>query len=64
MMEWQHIYPANDLIEHSTDKDGTDDFICECNPDVEIVDNGGIIIHSAMDRREVFEDLTTPKETT
>ena len=44
-----HIYPVNDLIEHNTESPE-----CACNPEID-VDNG-IVIHSSLDRREVFED--------
>lgn len=43
-----HVYPLNDLIEHNTDS-----IECVCNPDIDV--NNGIVIHSAMDRREIFE---------
>jgi hypothetical protein len=48
MRNWQHIVPLNDLIEHNTD--GLD---CPCNPDIDFDDR--IVIHSALDRRECFE---------
>ena len=47
-MEWQHVYPLNDLIEHNTA--GIE---CPCNPRIDF--NDKIVIHAAMDRREVFE---------
>ena len=47
-MEWQHVYPLNDLIEHNTNE-----LECPCNPRIDF--NDKIVIHSAMDRREVFE---------
>lgn len=53
-MEWMHTYPSNDLIEHDTTKSGTDDFICQCNPKVD--PEHQLIVHSAMDRRECFEE--------
>ncbi len=46
---WQHVYPLNDLIEHITDKGP----VCPCGPKLDI--DHEIIIHAAMDRREVFE---------
>ena len=48
-MPWQHVYPNNDLIEHNTDN-GPD---CPCNPEVDI--EHMIVIHAAMDRRELYE---------
>jgi len=43
-----HVYPINDLIEHNTES-----VDCSCSPTIDV--ENGIIIHSAMDRREVFE---------
>lgn len=43
-----HVYPLKDLIVHNTDS-----IECMCNPDIDI--ENGIVIHSAMDRREIFE---------
>lgn len=48
-METNHIVPVNDLIEHTDTED------CSCNPKVEIHENGKLVIHNAIDRREVFE---------
>jgi hypothetical protein len=46
-----HVYPINDLIEHNTNfKDEFDN--CQCNPRI----GEGVVVHAAMDRREVFED--------
>ncbi len=42
-----HVYPINDLREHSTDTDKP----CWCKPREE----DGIIVHNSMDRREEFE---------
>lgn len=52
-IEWYHIYPINDLIEHNTESKGTDEFICQCNPTIDVEDY--LIIHDPMDRREVSE---------
>lgn len=50
MSDYQHVYPLNDLIEHNTHfKDEFDN--CICNPRIE----GLLVIHAAMDRREVYE---------
>lgn len=43
-----HIVPRDDLIEHITD-----DTECPCDPTVEIENE--LVIHNAMDRREIFE---------
>jgi len=51
-MEWRHVYPLNDLIEHNTNNDGTKEFICKCNPKVDPI---GLITHNSLDRREVYE---------
>jgi len=53
MTEWNHIYPTNDLIEHNTDSKGTDENPCECNPTIDV--EHFLVVHSAMDRREVYE---------
>ncbi len=52
-MEWQHIFPINDLIKHNTETKGTDDLICQCNPKIDV--EHYLIIHESMDRREVNE---------
>ena len=49
-MEYEHIYPMNDLIEHNTDFKNEFDS-CPCNPEID----GLIVIHNSMDRREIFE---------
>lgn len=53
-MEYLHIYPTNDLIEHETDEY---DPPCQCNPkyNYDFDSDSCLIIHAAMDRREVFE---------
>lgn len=50
-MEYEHVYPVNDLIEHNTDFEN-EFSTCPCNPKIE----GLLVIHAAMDRRECFED--------
>lgn len=47
-MSWQHVLPINDLIEHETEG-----FECQCNPKIDFKNE--IVIHSAIDRRECFE---------
>ena len=41
----QHVYPVNDLREHSLTSD------CWCNA----ADDDGLIVHNSLDRRELFE---------
>ena len=48
-MERYHVLPNNDIIEHVESED------CPCAPRVEIHGDGVVIVHNAMDRREVFE---------
>lgn len=49
-MIW-HILPTNDLKEHQ--EEGS---LCECEPKVEIQENGDImIIHNSFDGREAVE---------
>ena len=52
-MEWTHIYPLNDLIDHNTEPKGTDNFICKCNPKIDV--EYQIITHNSLDRREVYQ---------
>lgn len=45
-MIW-HILPLNDIKEH------IEESICICNPEVEIIHNGDImIVHNAFDNRD------------
>ena len=47
-----NILPINDLKEHE------ENTTCECNPKVEILENGEIlVIHNSYDRREVTEEV-------
>jgi len=50
-MAWHHVYPVNDLIEHTTDTNDAD--CCICGPTIDVENE--LIIHAAMDRRECFE---------
>lgn len=43
-----HTYPLNDLREHEVDGKP-----CWCNPRIE--EDGDLIVHNAMDGRELFE---------
>ena len=45
-----HTLPVDDLKPHIMGAD------CWCNPRVE--ENGELIIHNSLDRREVFENLS------
>ena len=46
-----NILPINDLKEHE------ENTTCECNPKVEVLENGEIlVIHNSYDRREVIEE--------
>ena len=51
-----HIVPINDLIIHNTSFENEFDN-CKCNPEIE----GLLVVHSAMDRREFFEQKTGAK---
>lgn len=46
----QHVYPLNDMREHSMS------IHCWCDPDMEEVGvNGLVITHNSLDGREAFE---------
>jgi hypothetical protein len=47
-----HILPKNDLEPH--EEEGT---ICKCNPRVEFVEGGMLVIHNAYDNREIIEQV-------
>lgn len=52
-----HVTPVNDLKEHQ------DNIKCPCNPKIEILDNGGMVVtHKAYDNRELFEPINTKEE--
>ena len=51
-MEWQHIVPINDLTEHTSN--GHDADCCSCGPRIDV--ENFMVIHAAMDRREVIEN--------
>jgi hypothetical protein len=46
-----HVYPIDDLFEHTMSID------CDCEPRVEQYDDCTIIIHKAYDLREVLENI-------
>lgn len=48
-MDAYHVIPLNDLIEH------TDSLDCPCDPKAEVRENGVLVVHNALDRREIFE---------
>ena len=49
-----HILPVNDLKEHE------ELTTCECNPRIEILDDGEImVIHNSYDGREYIEELVS-----
>ncbi len=56
IMEHRHVYPVNDLIEHNTGM-VDDSYNCQCNPEFEynFEENFCIVIHDAMDGREIYE---------
>jgi hypothetical protein len=47
-----HVLPINDLEPH--DEEGT---ICKCEPKVEFVEGGMLVIHNAYDQREIIEQV-------
>jgi len=54
-----HIIPVNDLKPH--EEEGT---ACKCEPRVEFLEGGMLVIHNAYDNREIIEkvnDLLNPK---
>ena len=49
-----HVVPHNDARPHDANNGGQ----CECSPVVEPQENGDfLVIHSAWDGREIFEEL-------
>jgi hypothetical protein len=52
-MEYYHVYPVNDLIEHNIDNNAG----CQCNPEFQydFENDACIIVHDAIDRRNLFE---------
>lgn len=48
-----HVHPCDDLREHVTG--GWPQLRCWCRPEVEECENGSIIVHNSMDRREEYE---------
>jgi hypothetical protein len=54
-MDWHHITPIDDLIDHDTSGHH-----CICGPAIDIENK--TIIHSSLDRRECFEDDSAERE--
>ena len=54
-MSEQHILPLNDTRSH------IERMTCPCDPKLEIVDGGFIIIHNSFDRREISEAMPNKK---
>ena len=45
-----HVTPINDLKDHQ------DSMECWCNPKIQIMENGGVVVtHNALDMREYAE---------
>jgi len=57
-VEWTHVYPENDLIQHNVDGEWEG---CLCDPKVDVEIN--LIVHNSMDRREVYEKDNTLDKT-
>lgn len=52
MGDTYHVEPTNDLKPHNTGSD-----YCRCMPRIELVDGGGkVVVHSAWDGREFYEE--------
>jgi hypothetical protein len=49
-LNWVHVYPTHDLIEHETEGDE-----CPCGPTVEFVPGGAVVVHHSLDGREKDE---------
>lgn len=49
MSEVYHVIPINDLIDHIESVE------CPCDPEVKYTSDGELVVHNAIDRREVFE---------
>ena len=45
-----HVYPENDLAAHVLEGEN-----CPCNPRVEVVEGGEIVVHNSWDGREEQE---------
>ena len=47
-----HVLPVNDLEPH--DEEGT---TCKCEPRVEFVEGGMLVVHNSFDGREMIEQV-------
>ena len=47
-----HVLPVNDLEPH--DEEGT---TCKCEPRVEFVEGGMLVVHNSFDNREMIEQV-------
>jgi hypothetical protein len=50
-----HVYPLDDLREHVTSGPN-----CWCRPRIDEEENGAVVIHNSMDRREEYEEGRKP----
>lgn len=53
-----HVLPVNDL--EPREEEGT---TCKCEPRVEFVEGGILVIHNAYDQREIIEQVNNILET-
>lgn len=44
-----HVLPVNDLKSHE------EETTCECEPRIEIVEGGMLVVHNSFDGREIIE---------
>lgn len=58
MSEIFHVHPIDDLREHATS--GWPANRCWCNPSIQEEDEGTLIVHNSMDRREEYEQGRKP----
>ena len=48
-MEIYHITPENDIKDHEQSS------LCECDPEVQKINNSALVIHNSFDGREAVE---------
>lgn len=58
MSEVWHVYPTEDEREHDTNKGPQ----CHCNPKLQNVEGGTVVIHNAYDCREFVEEAEVIKD--
>lgn len=56
MSETTHVYPLNDLREHTVDGDDGHVGKCDCNPRIEWVNGSRLVVHNSYDGRELLEE--------